>query len=804
VTARRRSGTRRPSGTQPDAVTNVALAATAWLPPLAFGGAFGWSVTFVAWVCCSFLAIVLWLHRVPLPRVGADVVVVLGLVWTVAQAVPLPWLVGDGQAEVMLSYQLAGATSWTPISLDPGGTQEQVVVGAGVVAAYVGARLIAARRGRKAVLRVVALSPALVVVVGLLHELVDAGAVYGWYTPQFADPALMGPLLNPNHLGGFAAFGAALSAGFAIGSNTIRERTLFGGAASLCAATAISAGSRGAVLSLVIGLGWVVTVLVTRRRTSSPTRTMWVTLGIVVCSTLATIVYAGLDRIGTDFANGDVSKVELIGRAAPLLLEQPILGIGRGAFEPVFAGLSQTSIRFTHPENLIVQWGIEWGLPFAGALCLILGRDLARAATSRKIEVAVAAGAIAAIVVHDLVDFVLEMPGVVVVVALALGAVVSQQSDSSDAPSVEARALKLLAAVVALLAVSFGVGVHERRPETWMERLLASGQHGDADEVDALVRRAVALHPLDPGIAIHAGHAYRRHDRSLAIGWLNRSMQLAPAWSSPHVLAAAILTEMGARDQALLEIREAEGRQLGSSHGILCRVFDGLSAEHAIRALPPEPHQRIHLSDRLVRCLSTSEGARLDEHIVEELGPTSHASTRIARRLADSGRHADAIAVLDAIPLPDEAALVLRARVLRARGGVREALDALPPRPETWDGQVLRAELASDLDDTRALERELSRLRSRAAGNPQRLARAWSVAGQIEERRGNLGAAMQAFERAHRLEPDSTTHLRAVERLANVAGQAARALAARRELCRLQDARACDRLRAATREAKSP
>jgi len=784
---------RRPGGT-PDAVTNVALAAAAWLPPLAFGGAFGWSVTFVAWVCCSFLAIVLWIHRTPLPRVRADVVVVLGLVWTVAQAVPLPWLVGNGQAEVMLSYQLAGATSWTPISLDPGGTHEQIVVGSGVVSAYVGARLVAVRRGRKAVLRVVALSPALVVVVGLLHELLDAGAVYGWYTPEFADPALMGPLLNPNHLGGFAAFGAALSAGFAIAGNTVRERTLFGGAASLCAATAVSAGSRGAVLSLVLGLGWVVSVLVARRHASAGNRNTWVTLGIVACSTLATIVYAGLDRIGADFANGDVSKVELIGRAAPLLLEQPLLGIGRGAFEPVFASLTQTSIRFTHPENLVLQWGVEWGLPFAGALCILVGRDLARAATSKKTEIAVAAGSIAAIAMHDLVDFVLEMPGVVVVVALALGAVVSPPA-RSDAPLVKARPLVLLTVVVALLAVTFGVGVHQRRPEVWMERLLVAGQRGDADEVDALVRSAVTQHPLDPGIAIHAGHAYRRHDRNLAIRWLNRSMQLAPAWSSPHVLAAAVLTEMGARDQALLEIREAEERQLGSSQSVLCQLFEGLSAEDAMRALPPTPQKRIQLSDRLVRCLSASEGARLDERIVHELGPTSHASTRIARRLTDVGRHAEALAVLDAISSPDEGAVVLRARVLRAQGRGREALNALPTRPETWDGQVLRAELASDLDDAVALERELSRLRSRAAGSPARLARAWAVAGRIEERRGNLGAAMQAFERAHRLEPESIPYLRAVERLADGAGQAARALAARRELCRLQDTAACDRVR---------
>jgi len=70
------------------------------------------------------------------------------------------------------------------------------------------------------------------------------------------------------------------------------------------------------------------------------------------------------------------------------------------------------------------------------------------------------------------------------------------------------------------------------------------------------------------------------------------------------------------------------------------------------------------------------------------------------------------------------------------------------------------------------------------------------VAGRIEERRNNLGAAMQAFERAHRLQPESLAHLRAVERLARRADQGARALSAGRELCRLGDEGACARLRA--------
>lgn len=758
-----------------------------------FAGAFGWSVTVIAWLACAFLAVVLWFHREALPRTGGDAAFALGLGWTLLQTVPLPWAMGDGQREVRESLRLADSASWTALSLDPGATREQLVVGTTLVAAYLGARVLAHRYGRSVILRWVATSPALVIVVGLLHELVGAESVYGWHAPKFTSPALMGPILNPNHLGGFASFGAVLAAGVALGAKSKATKTSFGAAAALCAAAAIAAGSRGAVLSAVVGLGWVITLAVLRR-SEVERRGRWLTLGMIGSATVAAIAYVGLERIEVDFANNDLSKLELFARAAPMVLDHPWWGVGRGAFEPVFAGLTPTSSRFTHPENLVLQWVIEWGIPCTLAIMIWFGRDLFRAARSNQIEVAVAAGAVGAMVLHDQVDFALEMPGIAVVVALCFGAIATSRRESTNAPTLARRALVSTGVVLAAVTILFGSGIERNRPETLMSHLLVLGADGRLEDVRSEVRRAAELHPLDPGVAIHAGFAYRTHDRGASIRWLNRAMQLAPRWASPHVLAAAFLTEMGARDQALLEIREAEQRQLGSTRDILCAIVRDLPAERAMRVLPIERTGRIDLADRLARCLSADEAARLDAIMVAELGAIPRASTRIARRLLASGSFAEALQTLDRIENPDEPAVVLRATIWRSDGNPTEALRALPARPTSWEGRVLRAELAADLGDEPALERELSRLRSSAAGRVDRLAEAWAVAGRIEERRGNLGAAMQAFERAHRLQSASVAHLRSVERLAQRADQAARVLSARRELCRLGDQPACARL----------
>src|SRR5690606_16131430 len=97
-------------------------------------------------------------------------------------------------------------------------------------------------------------------------------------------------------------------------------------------------------------------------------------------------------------------------------------------------------------------------------------------------------------------------------------------------------------------------------------------------------------------------------------------------------------------------------------------------------------------------------------------------------------------------------------------------LESLPSGPASWGEHALRAELAGETGDEARLQRELSRLRALAAGDPPRLATAWSMAGRIEESRGNLGAATQAYERAARLDAQALVHLRNVARIAERTG----------------------------------
>ena len=46
-----------------------------------------------------------------------------------------------------------------------------------------------------------------------IHSLLNADSLFGIYGPRHATPTILGPLLNPNHLGGLMAIGAVVALG---------------------------------------------------------------------------------------------------------------------------------------------------------------------------------------------------------------------------------------------------------------------------------------------------------------------------------------------------------------------------------------------------------------------------------------------------------------------------------------------------------------------------------------------------------------------------------------------------------------
>lgn len=773
----------------------LAAPALVALAPLLLGGAPAWSVVAIAGLAVT--ALVIAVRRTKLSWARADAAAWCGLLWTAAQCIPLPWGVSSTHREVMRSYELAGIeAAWTAISLDPGATREKVVVGVALVASYFVGRLVAIRKGSRAVFGWSVASVGGVVAVALGHEVVGADKLYGWHSPRFITPTLLGPVLNPNHLGAFAAFGSTCFWALALERRARPVRVGFAVAGAVCAAVAVAALSRGAILSLLLGTGWLVVLLATRRRRTTVDLGRWLAVGGVALLAVGLITYVGLEGITNEFRQSDWSKLDLIRESSQLAFVQPLFGIGRGAFEPVFAGVVTGDLRFTHPENVVAQWVVEWGFVVPLIVVSSLGPAVLRALRSDRFAIAGVAGGLAAFFVHDLFDFALELPGVASVASMTLGALVTSQTRTRR-PSEEPRSAfdsRLVWGAVGGLAVAtlaLGAGVITQRADSMVEEI----RQASSSERPRIVAEAVRLHPLDPRVPLFVGHALRTEDPAGALRWLNRSMELAPSWAAPHVSAAWVLWSRGARDQALIELREAEARRRGAAGQLLCPITRAMDAERVWRHLEGASAElRASLAPRIAACLRDEQRVKLDALVVDEFGPRSESAIRLAQAHSRAGRTAEAIQLLERVleddPASTSAKLAL-ARVLRSSAGPAAALEVLPPGPASWAEHVLRAELAAELGDEDRLERELGRLRALAAGNSTKLADAWSIAGRIEESRGNLGAATQAFERAARLDPDSLSHLRSVARIAERTGQALRAQTARRELCRRGDESSC-------------
>src|SRR5690606_39750346 len=83
-----------------------------------------------------------------------------------------------------------------------------------------------------------------------------------------------------------------------------------------------------------------------------------------------------------------LEKLDLFARAARLVADHPLLGVGRGAFGSAFSPYQPRAgaIVFEHAENLPLQWAAEWGVPVALAALAALAWSLRPVLARRTLE----------------------------------------------------------------------------------------------------------------------------------------------------------------------------------------------------------------------------------------------------------------------------------------------------------------------------------------------------------------------------------------------------------------------------------
>ena len=797
--------------------------------PQLLGGALPWAVMLTAALGVLGLAATQWsgLKWSPSPITWA---VLAAFGFTIVQRIPLPravwaWLSPARLTLLEPSLDLVDASgTWLPLSLDPGATSLAILTGCAIVSAWLMGDALGRRGASDVVVQIAAGSAVLMAVVVALHWVTGSVAVFGVYTPQDARPQPLAPLMNPNHLGGFMAFGATLCLALALGAKNRPKVTGWLAAAIVCAGLVPATGSRGAAASLLVGFfGLGAALLIGRRRkkrSSSPWR--WATFGVGALLSLGAGAYLGYSALAQQVVNGDMSKLARGLEGLALVPEFPLGGVGRGAFGSVFASRAGSSVRFEGPENLVVQWVAEWGIPVGAFLLVALGVAVVRALRRRRrISTVGAVVALAALALHDLVDFALELSGVVTVAAFVAGAVLTparparSASPSPPLPHGSSGSSTLRWATLATLGVALVAGLASRPTSGSLEarNLHSEASSWSASEWPAVIDAGVRNHPLEPGVVLIGAWQALRTSHPRAGRWLNRSMELAPEWAGPHLLAARWLWSIGARDQAALELREAETLLEGHGVSTACewaRADETTAATLALRAAPVDATTGARFLERIAQCAGSRSATAeaIDRELLDRGADLAGPHVRQAARTDDGAERAiylqRAVERVEGADARREIQVALARALSRAdrAGEAASLLDRLDgPHDRPWlEARVEAAILGAEDADEDDLVQSLKGL---AHGSPTELARIHVFLSRIRARGGELHQSLADLERASRLAPDPRT-TREIAVTAESAGNLGRAARAYGELCGdspgSNDCRQLERLQGSTEQ----
>jgi hypothetical protein len=757
-------------------------------------------------------------------------------VWSLVQAVPLPF----GLLEILSSHSAdiwarslapfgEPAPRFASLSADPGASVLEALKWTLYAMTFVAAAHVGASRGSRWTSRAVFGVALLLAFVTLGHVVFDAKRVYGFYEPLYARAGWrVGPFVNANNLAGYLNLGIIVGLGMVLSSGA-RYRGPIALALFLMIAVEVLTGSRGGQVALAFGTlvtGFIAALRVARRggrklrlgRYSFRVGPRAVAIGTVSGLVVLVALGVGLATLGArpatwaELGERDLTKLQLAGASVPVIRDHPLWGVGRGAFETVFPAYRVSGrVIYTHPENFVAQWLVEWGVPVA----LITLLALAWCFRPSRLKFSGIGGiaayvAVLVLLFQNLVDLSLEVPAVVFAAVTMLGGLYGAANAArADAKPVLVRSLMasggVTAVACAFLLVGFDTPDAARREVHRHYAGLDPKNESERRAFFVKLRESMRAHPGDPYFPRLGGMvAYRSGDNPMP--WIQRALERGPTYGRTHYLLALVLARAKARNQALFELKLAVTydevlREPAASQAVRwSRSFDEL-----LRAVPddgPGARQLLAmtrlLKDPELRLLCFEEAVRRDGRLVDaRVGLIRGAIDTVAqgtkcplRHDEDCARAAEqnTKALADTEPSSTRA-LELEARILSARGRTDEAQALLARRCVEFvnrrDCLRLRVELATaekkhGLDEAATALYEFDCLQS-----ADRCAETATWLGDIEVRRMRWFAAATFYERAARERP---TKVR-LERLATTAERAGLAALAANARSRLADAR---------------
>lgn len=684
----------------------------------------------------------------------------LALVATLLQCVPLPPGLRAALApgsDATLRQLLAGLgdpAAALPLSVDPAATANEAVRLAGYLGLLVALGTLRQRRGHSVRLgRVLCGTSSLVAGLGALAALgVPLPAL--WAVPADGATRALLPAVfyNSNHMAALLAVGGTVTVGAALQAASRGERVLYGLYGVLLGLQDLALLGTLSRAGILVGLGGQLIVLLSCRGSSlrAVVRRSLPALAVPLLAAALLVVGSPGWRGGLRLRFAALSPAELLAAgskvrawldALPLLRGHWAFGVGRGAFEDAFAGAHRLAgaTRFVYLENQWLQAVVDWGVPVGLGLGALVGLGLRDAWRGRRAPVDAAGSAdllnphapgrraalvaLLGLLLHNLVDFNLEVGGVAVA-AIALVAVVER-------PRLRVRprwaVLLFAAALLGSAAVLRLCPSHEE--DGARLRTLAESATGSAAAVVAQGTRAARRHPLDS--YLYATVATRLwHDREpAAVRWVNLALNANPRDLLARRTSALLLAEAGHRGQALrtLALAVGDGNRVQRRWLWQAALTMAPTPTELLTALPAAPDELPVgataglLADELLELLSESGAA----------GPP----WPLLRAVAQWGRERGAAT-----------ALVWLGRAALAQHDTAAARDLLGELARTGAPPLLLADLLNLLIDAGSLDEAARLVRPLMAGSPP--PEVLLTAARLAERRGELTSARALLDTA--------------------------------------------------------
>ena len=749
-------------------------------------------------------------------------------IYTALQSIPLPASfirsIAPHNADVWsraLSAIGEPGPAWHPLSLDPIATRVEVLRGVSYALALLCALRVARHReGVTFLTRALVVGGTLVAFAALAHPALGLDKVWGVYKPK-TDVGAIAPLLNSNHLAGYVNIAVMLAFGSALSSRPFAPRAVVGALALLLAAMEVWLASRGGVASMVLGIAIVLVLRFVGGR-GSPVKQSWIVGGLCVLAGVGMFILGAFEGSLTGLKDTDVSKLSVnVTCFRDMVPAYPIFGAGRGAFESTFPEFRSGVgfVVFSHAENLLSQWTTEWGAPFAavamGVLVYALRPRFARARGDSSIGAWVA---IVVLAVHNLVDFSMEVPGVMLALVVCAGIVCAGKADPAQTPkpvdnwSSYPRVIVIAGVVVAAAAIF--VATQGRAHELLEERLTLQRVAADANVSDsefrARISAAMLAHPAEAYFP-YLGGARALRSKESPMPWMERTLERAPVYGPAHLVLARWLRRRSP-SQARFEYRLAstQGASFSPLEAIaLIGTFDDA------KELTPEGADGIGTLETIARALADSLPAtrwRVDQELLARgaaSDPTVLALPRLAQDAladlvdaegapwcADGSCSKIALAAADRAEASNPTSSIgfmVRARVSAMQGdpagGLEHLRQACETKVERAPCLVSLVQLAIDLHHDAEATRAIDDLSRSACKDDDACVSLLLTAASLEDSRSNTSRALVFLRHATQISPDRFDVLEAVAAHASHLGLHADALDAYQKLARLNPSR---------------